>query len=125
MHLRYLTGCVQDWPTLFKEAYRCTTPGGYIESFDARCLYESDDGVVPERSALAQWGKLVDEGGKVLGRSFDTISDDTQRRGMEDAGYVVEGQRDVKVGFSGVSRYVDTPPDRSSAVASRPGRATL
>ena len=117
MHLRYLTGCVRDWPALFSEAYRCSTPGGYIESFDARAFYESDDGIVPERSALAQWGKLVDEGGIVLGQSFDAISNDMQRRGMEDAGYVVVGERDVKVGFpGGVSRYVDLP--RSSGKSS-------
>ena len=124
--MRYLTGCVQDWPALFSEAYRCIKPGGYIESFDARALYESDDGTVPERSALAQWAKLAEEGGKILGTSFDLITNDTQRRGIEDAGFVVVGERDVKVCFPGGREPLRRPPpDRSSAVASRPGRALL
>lgn len=30
VHIRYLAGSIQDWPALFREAYRCTKPGGWI-----------------------------------------------------------------------------------------------
>ena len=98
MHLRYLTGSIKNWPALFRDAYRCTKPGGYVESYDGRALFESDDGTVTENSALSQWGKLFVEGGKVLGHTFDVITEEIQREGMEDAGFVVVGQKDVKVG---------------------------
>ena len=98
MHLRYISGCIKDWPALFRDAYRCTKPGGYVESFDTKAVFESDDGTVTEKSALSQWGKLFAEAGKVLGQTFDVITEDVQREGMEDAGLVVVGQKDLKVG---------------------------
>ncbi|MBE3046645.1 class I SAM-dependent methyltransferase [Candidatus Bathyarchaeota archaeon] len=97
VHVRYMSGCIQDWPALFRDAYRCTKPGGYIESFDSKAVWESDDGTVTEKSALSQWGKLFYEAGKVIGRTFDIITDDIQREGMEAAGFVVVGQEEIKV----------------------------
>ena len=35
VHIRWLTGTVKDWHTLYKEAYRCCKPGGWIEHIDA------------------------------------------------------------------------------------------
>ena len=98
MHLRYLTGCIKDWPALFREAYRCTTPGGYVESYDGGPVFYSDDDTLKDTHAIAQWGKLFNEGGKKIGQTFDVIAENIQREGMEDAGFVVVGQKDVKVG---------------------------
>ncbi|PKS08413.1 hypothetical protein jhhlp_005124 [Lomentospora prolificans] len=98
-HMRYMTGSlsVQGWFDLFKEAFRCTKPGGYFESFDAAPWFDSDDGTVTEKSALAQWGKLFVEGGKKIGRTFTMVDDGTQRKGMEEAGYVEIEERNFKV----------------------------
>ncbi|MBE3046646.1 methyltransferase domain-containing protein [Candidatus Bathyarchaeota archaeon] len=98
IHLRYLTGCIKDWPALFKEAFRCATPEGYVESYDGGAMFYSDDDTLKEHHALAQWGKLFNEGGKKLGQTFDIVVDDIQRDGMEDAGLVVVGSRELKVG---------------------------
>ena len=98
VHIRYLTGSIQDWPALFKEAYRCTKPGGWIESFDTSGGFESDDGSVKENSAIAQWGKIFAEGGKMLGRTFRMFEDRIQRRGLEEAGFVDIQEVDFKVG---------------------------
>lgn len=99
VHIRYLTGSIQDWPSLFKEAYRCIKPGGYIESFEAEPWILSDDASVPENGALARWGPLFVEGGKILGRTFTMSSDGTQRKGIEDAGFVDLHETDYKVGY--------------------------
>lgn len=98
MHLRYLTGCIKDWPALFRQAYRCTKPGGYVESYDGGPVFYSDDGTLKDNHAIAQWGKLFIEGGKKLDQTFDIVTENVQREGMEDAGFVVEGQKDLKVG---------------------------
>ena len=86
--MRYLIGSIQDWNALFREAYRCTKPGGYIQSFEPGSGLVCDDDTIAEGSALHQWGKIFEAGGKVLGRSFSVLEDDVQRKGMEEAGFV-------------------------------------
>ena len=61
-------------------------------------MFYSDDDTLKEHHALAQWGKLFNEGGKKLGQTFNIVVDDIQRDGMEDAGLVVVGSRELKVG---------------------------
>ncbi|KAK3946829.1 S-adenosyl-L-methionine-dependent methyltransferase [Pseudoneurospora amorphoporcata] len=34
VHIRWLSGTMKDWASLYKEAYRCTKPGGWIEHLD-------------------------------------------------------------------------------------------
>ena len=62
-------------------------------------MFESDDDTVAENSAMSQWGKIFAEGGKMLGRPVDVITGEIQRNGIEDAGFVVLGQKDLKVRF--------------------------
>lgn len=97
--MRYMTGSlsVQGWTDIFKEAFRCTKPGGYFESFEAAPRLTSDDGTVTERSAMAQWGKLFTAGGEKTGKTFAMVDEGMQRAGMEAAGYVDVEERDFKV----------------------------
>lgn len=88
VNMRMLIGVIQDWSAIFKEAYRCCKPGGYVESMGTSCHFVSDDGSISPDSALAQWGKIWIEGGKAFGRTFDVYSEDVQRKGMEEAGFV-------------------------------------
>ncbi|MBE3044961.1 methyltransferase domain-containing protein [Candidatus Bathyarchaeota archaeon] len=97
VHIRYMAGSIKDWPFLFKEAYRCTKPGGWLQSFDANGIVDSDDGTVKPNSAIQQWGEFFIEGGKALGRPFTLLDDNTQRLGMEAAGFVDIQSRDVSV----------------------------
>lgn len=97
VHLRYLTGSIQNWDFLFEQAFKCTKPGGYVESFEAEPRFKSDDGTIVEDSAMAQWGKLFIQGGKRLGRIFTMVDDGTQRSAMEKAGYVDVQEHEVKV----------------------------
>ena len=42
VHLRHMAGSIKDWFGLFEEAFRCTKPGGYIESFDTSGGFDRD-----------------------------------------------------------------------------------
>lgn len=59
-----------------------------MESFETSSLIESDNGTVTEASAMGQWGKFYIEGGKKLGNTFTVVEDGTQRKAMEEAGFV-------------------------------------
>lgn len=88
IHIRYLIGCITNWHQLFKEAYRCTKPGGFFETYEASPHVYSDDNTLPENSATAQWGPLFINGGKTIGRSFTVVDEDLQKKAMEEAGFV-------------------------------------
>ncbi|KAF4998889.1 hypothetical protein FGRMN_2820 [Fusarium graminum] len=87
VHIRYLVGCVRDWTKLFEEAYKVLKPGGWIESFEASPTIESDDGTVKPDSAMAQWAPIFIEASKKMGNTFTVIADDTQKSGIEHAGF--------------------------------------
>ena len=95
-----MIGSIQDWHALFKEAYRCTKPGGWIQSFEVAPYMVSDDGTVPEDSAMARCGPLFVEGGKILGKTFTVVEDGTQRSGIEDAGFINIHEANYKVGLT-------------------------
>ena len=95
--MRYLVGSIQDWYALFREAYRCTKPGGFLETFDTGSGIVSDDDSVAKNSAMHEWGKLFAAGGKIIGRSFNIRDDDVQRKGMEAAGFVDIKEENIKV----------------------------
>lgn len=98
IHIRFLFGAIADWTALFKEAYRCCKPGGWIQSSEAEVLMCSDDGTVAEGSAMKeQWNQIWEEAGKKLGKSFLVIQEDLQRKGMEKAGFTDIQQVTYKV----------------------------
>ncbi|KAF3055821.1 hypothetical protein GL218_07005 [Daldinia childiae] len=97
IHIRYMVGSVSDWPKLFRQAFRALKPGGWIESFEVEADYRSDDGTLKPDSAMIMWRDLFTEGGKKLGYSFTLLSDDVQRKGIEDAGFVDLTVKDIKV----------------------------
>ncbi|KAK7433047.1 hypothetical protein QQZ08_000520 [Neonectria magnoliae] len=101
IHTRWLVGSIVDWPQLFKEAYRCLKPGGYLESHEALSRMDCDDGSITEKSAMHQWGKFFVEGGKMIGRSFTIVEDGVQKKAMEDAGFVNIEERNFKVPIGG------------------------
>ncbi|KAF4945306.1 hypothetical protein FGADI_12046 [Fusarium gaditjirri] len=96
IHMRWLVGSIADWKSLFKEAYKCLKPGGYIESYEPSSRVESDDGTVLPDSALSQWEKFFVEGGRKIGRPFTIFEENIQREGMKEAGFVDIEERDFK-----------------------------
>lgn len=95
--MRWLNGSIDNWSQLFREAFRCCKPGGYIESFEGAPYNESDDGTVKDTDALGQWGKLFVAAGKKFGRSFTTVPDGIQRKAMEECGFVEIQEKNIKV----------------------------
>ena len=94
--MRMLAGVVDDWYKLFRNAFRCCKPGGYVESLGSSTTFLSDDGSVKEGSAMDQWGKVFFEGGKRLGRTFAVYEEDVQRKGMKAAGFVDIEFKDIQ-----------------------------
>ncbi|KAF4435134.1 hypothetical protein FACUT_7392 [Fusarium acutatum] len=43
VHMRYLIGAIADWGALFKEAFRCCKPGGFVESVEVNPTFLSDN----------------------------------------------------------------------------------
>ena len=97
VHIRYLLGCILDWDAFFKQAYDVLEPGGWLASYEASPRVYSDDGTLPADSAIAKWGPIFSDGGKKIGRSFDIVDDNTQRKSMEAAGFVDIREKLVKV----------------------------
>ncbi|KAJ4009243.1 hypothetical protein NW752_009542 [Fusarium irregulare] len=85
IHIRYLFGAIKDWTALFKEAYRCVAPGGWVQSAEADVEFRSDDGTIDLEPSLALYKKLFVEGGKVLNTPFFVY--DMQVKAFEDAGF--------------------------------------
>ncbi|KAF5691039.1 methyltransferase [Fusarium denticulatum] len=96
IHMRWLVGGIADWKCLFKEAYKCLKPAGYIESYEPSCRVESDDGTVLPGTALSQWKKFFVEGGRKMGRPFTIFEENIQRQGMREAGFLNMEERDFK-----------------------------
>ncbi|KAJ4033704.1 hypothetical protein NW758_011312 [Fusarium oxysporum] len=101
VHMRFLVGSIVDWPGLFKQAYKCLKPGGYIESHEASPCIGSDDNSVSEDSAMGQWGKIFMEGGRKLQRPFSILEDNVQVESMKEAGFVTIGEEEIKVPIGG------------------------
>ncbi|KAI1011827.1 hypothetical protein LB503_004551 [Fusarium chuoi] len=101
VHMRFLVGSIVDWPGLFKQAYKCLKPGGYIESHEASPCIGSDDNSVSEDSAMGQWGKIFMEGGRKLQRPFSVLEDNVQVESMKKAGFVNIEEEEIKVPIGG------------------------
>lgn len=97
IHIRYLFGAIRDWAALFKEAYRCCTPGGWIQTAEADVEILSDDETAELAPVLKTWANLYAEGGKKLGNSFYVQKEDLQEKGLEAAGFTDITSVDYKV----------------------------
>ncbi|RSL50186.1 hypothetical protein CEP54_012033 [Fusarium duplospermum] len=101
VHMRFLVGSIVDWPALYKQAYRCLKPGGWIESHEASPDIGSDDGSVMPTSAMGQWGQIFFEGGRRLNRPFSILEDKLQTDGMREAEFVNIQEEEIKVPIGG------------------------
>ena len=97
VHCGYMMGGVSDWPRLFRQAYTALRPGGWLESFECEADYRSDDGTIPRDSAMMTWSDLFREGGERLGRPFTIVTEETQKKSMEAAGFVDITVKNIKL----------------------------
>ncbi|KAK1772059.1 S-adenosyl-L-methionine-dependent methyltransferase [Phialemonium atrogriseum] len=101
VHIRYLFGGIADWNALFKQAYRCCKPGGWVQSCEADASVSSDDGTADGIPAIKTLNTLIKEGGKKFGRSLCVLEEDLQKKGFEAAGFVDIQEVNFKVPASG------------------------
>ena len=98
VHMRYLFGAIKDWNSLFKEAYRCCAPGGWVESCEADVEFRSDDATTDLEPVLAMYKEMFEASGEATGRPF--FVSDLQTAGVEAAGFVGVKTFDYKVSLT-------------------------
>ncbi|CCE31633.1 uncharacterized protein CPUR_05486 [Claviceps purpurea 20.1] len=86
IHIRHIMAGIQGWTALFKEAYRCCAPGGWVQSVEIDADFRSDDGSTRLEPVLASYGDLFREGGKIINRSF--FVQEIQQQAFDEAGFV-------------------------------------
>ncbi|KAK3946819.1 S-adenosyl-L-methionine-dependent methyltransferase [Pseudoneurospora amorphoporcata] len=100
VHIRWLTGAIKDWTAVYKEAYRCLKPGGWIEHMDCSGQVISEDDSVTEDSALKQWGRIWEEAGRRIGNPVNILTANLQEHGMKAAGFVNLTKKDYLIPVS-------------------------
>ncbi|KAK4643962.1 hypothetical protein QC761_300560 [Podospora bellae-mahoneyi] len=91
IHFRYMIGCFKDWPAVYREAYRCLKPGGWIEHLDCTADVLSDDGSLPKDTVFVEWKKVFKEAGEKMGQTFEVVDNDNYVGWLKEAGF-----KDVK-----------------------------
>jgi len=80
-------GSIADWDALYRQAFRCLKPGGYIEDHTNSVRWECANDTIKEGSALRQWTEVMWEYGRKFGRTFRVYEEGVQVKGMEAAGF--------------------------------------
>lgn len=86
IHWRVLAGSIQDWPALYREAYKHVKPGGWIEAQEHETQVASDDGTAEEATELRNWLDSVVEASEKFGKTLNVAK--KQKQWMIDAGFV-------------------------------------
>lgn len=95
--MRWLVGSVSNWEALYQQAYKTLRPGGWLESYEGAAIMECDDGTVPEKSAMEQWGKIFINFGETIRRPFTVVADGIQPKAMQAASFVDIEESNFKV----------------------------
>jgi len=70
IHVRLLLGCIEDWPRLYRECYRCLKPGGWLEQQEYDMAMMPNEGQLPADSIWHLWFKIFTDAGEKTGRTF-------------------------------------------------------
>nr|POF12820.1 secondary metabolism regulator lae1 [Quercus suber] len=73
IHHRYLMGSIADQAKFYKEAYNALKPGGWLEIVEMHVLLFTDDDSIPKDSALAQWGRCLQEAFAKIGKDVPEV----------------------------------------------------
>ncbi|KAG6163489.1 hypothetical protein E4U51_005678 [Claviceps purpurea] len=117
IHFRYIFGGIEDWTGLFKEAYRCCAPGGWVQSVECDVEFRSDDGSTELEPILASFGDMFREAGKILNRPFSV--QELPKRALDEAGFIEQRAIQYKVPIGHWAK------DRKLAEVGRVARAAL
>ncbi|KAK3346979.1 S-adenosyl-L-methionine-dependent methyltransferase [Lasiosphaeria hispida] len=101
IHIRYMTGSVKDWVAVYREAYRCLKPGGWIEHMDCAAGVYADDGSMPPDHIFVAWLENFRQAGSKIGQTFEVIDNDNYIRWLEEAGFKDVSKKTIKVPVGG------------------------
>ncbi|KAI8687668.1 hypothetical protein NCS55_00018700 [Fusarium keratoplasticum] len=104
IHIRYLFGAIADWNAIFKQAYRCCAPGGWVQSCEADVHFFCDDDTADDPQVapyLKTWAKLYEAGGAETKRPFFVQQENLQEKGIEAAGFTDMKVVDYKLPVGG------------------------
>ncbi len=87
IHIRLMLGSIEDWVKLYKQAYRCLKPGGWLEHSDFSVIFQSDDGSVPEDSAYTMWNQFFSSAGEATRRTFHVTEKGRNVEWIKEAGF--------------------------------------
>jgi SAM-dependent methyltransferase len=86
VHIRDMFGSIADWDVLFREAYRCTKPGGWVEVAERGMEVYADDDTLPPDHFYHKWTGAIAEVAAKTGKSFSVYKEIKDR--MINAGFV-------------------------------------
>ena len=96
VHLRTMIGSIKDWDKLYRQAFRCLRPGGWIEHHDNVVRFRCENDSIADQSPLGQYHKVIWRAGEAMGQTFKILEEDVQTRGMAAAGFVNLNVREMK-----------------------------
>lgn len=85
IHMRNMSGAISDWTRLLSQAHRFLKHEGWLDTANFDVWLESNNGALPEDSALARWRSLLAEGISRAGK--DPRSARLVRERVEAAGF--------------------------------------
>ncbi|OGM50929.1 UMTA methyltransferase family protein [Aspergillus bombycis] len=74
IHARTISGCVQDWERLMKQAYDHLKPNGYFECAEFVIDAFSDDGTFKQESPYREYIDNLNEAGEITGRPMNVAT---------------------------------------------------
>lgn len=89
VHVRHLTGCIDDWPRLYARAFDHLRPGGYFEHCDYDIETRSDTGPLGPDHVFTRWREVLMRASAANGRSFECPArEGNMAKLMGEAGFV-------------------------------------
>ncbi|MCJ1375148.1 hypothetical protein MMC20_006382 [Loxospora ochrophaea] len=85
IHVRYLLGCISDWPRFYGQVMEHLKPGAYLEQVELSTNFKSEDDTVNPDNILGQSGPIFIEAAKTIGMSLTII--DEMKGYIEEAGF--------------------------------------
>ncbi|PSN72471.1 S-adenosyl-L-methionine-dependent methyltransferase, partial [Corynespora cassiicola Philippines] len=95
IHVRGLSGAINDWDRLCTQAYRHLRPGAWLEFQEPMAWVESDDDTLDRAPNLKQWQDLCNDAAAMFGKEIK-IADRLKQR-MLDAGFTDVHEKIVKI----------------------------
>ncbi|KAI4192420.1 MAG: hypothetical protein LQ350_008656, partial [Teloschistes chrysophthalmus] len=96
IHTRIMLGSLRNWPLFFSQSFRHLQPGGWIECQELDVWLRTDDGSLPEGSAIGAWCRNQEEAAGKVGMSLRCTGDGMAGQ-MREAGFVDVTIREFKL----------------------------